>query len=144
MADADLFSRNSINRQIDLFDSAKADHGLNLRSLETLTGIPYNTLRGWSTGTVMPAWALGALGKAGVPDELLSLVLAPYDRHVGTDEDGEGDFDTLAGEAIELAGTIAAARHPKSPGGVAIVHTEAPAIRTRARRVCATARRVAA
>jgi hypothetical protein len=68
-------ARNSIEAQERMFRLAERDFGLSIRTLHLETRIPVNTLQGWRNGTTMPAWALGALGKAGIPDYLLSLVL---------------------------------------------------------------------
>lgn len=88
----------------------------------------------------MPAWALGELR---LPDDIVSLVLTPWDRFVVTDEaSGGADFDGLGIEAHGLAGEVQQSRHPESPGGVNIVHMEQAAIRDRARRVCAKGRAV--
>lgn len=59
-----------------------------------------STLKGWREGAAMPAWALGELR---LPDDLTSLVLSPFAKHVGTDEgEGEGDLDALAVRSVEL------------------------------------------
>jgi hypothetical protein len=89
----------------------------------------------------MPAWALGALN---LPDDLTSLVLSPFGKHVGTDEDDVCDPDALAHEAIGLAGEVMQARDPASPGGSTIVPMERERIRGRARRLAPKARACAA
>jgi hypothetical protein len=126
-----------------MFRRAEAEEGLSLRVLSKRSPIPYTTLKGWRDGAAMPAWALGALGEAGIPNEILSLVLEPFRRHVGTDEEGESDFDDAALAANDLSTAVQRARHPKSPGGVAIIHTERAEIIPIARRAAAKARAVA-
>lgn len=143
MKELSLHARNSVNRQADLFRLAKARHGLDFATLETLSGIPRSTLRDWSKGTVMPAWAIGELGEAGVPDELLSLITAPFNRDVTTAAPDDGSqLDDLGEAADELASKVRHARHPKSIGGVAIVPQEASEIKETGRRVVAMARAV--
>lgn len=92
----------------------------------------------------MPAWALFKLGKVGgVPDDLLSMVGEAFERHVATDEDGEGDLDTAAVDAGEAQNAVQRARHPNSPGGIAIVPQERAAIIPLMRKTAASARRTA-
>lgn len=144
MADLCTFARNSVAAQADLFRYAERDHGITLRILHLRTDIPLSTLKGWKDGAAMPAWALGKLGKEGeVPDHLLSLILEPFTRHVGTDEEGEGDLDTAALDSSEFAQAVQRARHPLSPGGVAIIPQERAAIIPIARRSSSSARRAA-
>jgi hypothetical protein len=144
MANLSTPARNSVNAQIEMFRLAKADHGLTPAAISKLTPISKSTLEGWAEGAAMPAWALGALGEAGIPDHLLSMILEPFSRHVGTDEDGEGDLDTAADEALEFAHSVQRARSPKSPGGVAIVPQERLVIVPKGNRACASIRRAAA
>lgn len=128
-----------------MFRFAEQDHGLSLRILHLRTDISLSTLKGWRDGSAMPAWAMGKLGKqGGIPDHLLSLVLEAFERHVGTDEDGEGDLDTAALDASEFAQAVQRARHPSSPGGVAIVPQERIVILPCARKSVASARRAVA
>lgn len=145
MADICQAARNSVSNQAEMFRLVERDHGLSLKLLCLKTGIPKTTLEGWRNGTVMPAWALFKLGKdGGVPDELLSLIGEPFERHVRTDEDGEGDLDTAAIDASEAAARVQRARHPASPGGVAIVPQERAEIIPLLRKSCASARRAVA
>lgn len=128
-----------------MFRFAERDHGLSLTRLHLHTGIPATTLKGWQTGAAMPAWALGKLGgDGGIPDHLLSLVLEPFRRHVGTDEDGQGDLDTAALDCSAFAASVAKARHPASPGGIAIVPQECAGIVPLARQAIGSARRAVA
>lgn len=143
MADLPPQARNSIARQADLFRLAERDCGLTIAALARMSGISASTLAGWRSGAAMPAWALGALGDAGVPDDLLSLVTSPWHRHVGTDPDDDGhDLDQLGEEADALASEVRRARGAKSPGGTAIIPIEAARIKERSRRVAAHAIRV--
>jgi hypothetical protein len=148
MADLSPLARDSVDAQAIMFVRLEKEEGLGLHDLRKRMPenhrIPFSTLKGWANGTQMPAWALGALGRAGVPEHLLSLVLDPFDRHVGLNEEGEGDFDDAALAGQELAASVQRARHPNSPGGMAIVHTERAEIIPLARKACAKARRAAA
>lgn len=144
MADFCRNAQNSVANQAELFRLAERDHGLSLKLLSAKTRIPYNTLRSWRDGTVMPAWGLFKLGKeGGVPDYLLSFIGEPFERAVVTAEDGEGDFDTAGLDAGELAHEVQRARHPASPGGVKIVPQEAAVITLKARKSASSARKVA-
>lgn len=143
MAELSLPARDSVTAQADMFRRAKDEEGLGIGALSKRSPIPYGTLKGWSEGAAMPAWALGALATAGVPDHLLSLILEPFNRHVGTDETGETDYDDAAQVGLELAGTVQKARRPDSPGGPRIVHSEAAEIKSVAQRAVSIVRRVA-
>lgn len=127
-----------------MFRRAGSEEGLPIRVLYKRGPFGKSTLEGWAKGVQMPAWAIGALGAAGVPDHLLSLVLDPYAKHVGTNEEDEADYDDAALAASEVAGAVQRARHPRSPGGIAIVHTEKAEIGPIARRACSKLRAVAA
>lgn len=141
MADLSQNARNSVELQREIFRLAEAEHGLSVAVLARTRKIPVSTLKGWREGAAMPAWALGELG---LPDDLVSLVLQPYAKHVGSDENEEGgDLDALGLEALGLAGEVATARSPQSPGGTSIVPIEKALIRNRARRVCPKARAAA-
>lgn len=146
MADLSLPARDSVFAQAEMFRRAKVEESLSVDVLFKRGKFgSKSALRDWATGnTQMPAWAIGALGEAGVPDELLSLVLDPFAKHVGTNEDGEGDIDDAALAGNELAGAVQRARHPNSAGGIAIVHTEKADIIPIARRACAKIRKAAA
>ena len=144
MADLSLPARDSVAAQKELFRRA-GQKGLSLIVLSKRDDcLKLSTLRGWASGaTAMPAWAIGALGEAGVPDHLLSLVTEPWRRCIVTEIDGDGDLDTAAIEANDFAGEVARARHPQSPGGIAIVPQEAAIILPKAQRACAAIRRAA-
>lgn len=143
MGELSLPARDSVAAQRDLFEGA-AKLGLTIPVIAGRSPLKKTTMAGWASGeTQMPTWALGALGEAGVPDHLLSLVLRPYARHVGTDETGEGDLDTAADEALDFAHSVQRARHPRSPGGVAIVPQERVAIVPKGQRACAAIRKAA-
>jgi hypothetical protein len=143
MADISLPARECVAAQRVMFDRADHEHGLSLRALAARSPVPFSTLKGWRDGAAMPACAIGALGDAGVPDELLSLVLAPFGRFVVTDTDDDGDLDTAAQDATAFAGEVLKARGPNSPGGLAIVPQERSAIEPLRRRAASSLRRAA-
>jgi hypothetical protein len=143
MADLCRIARNSVSVQADVFRYAERDHALSIKVLHLRTDIAVNTLRGWASGnTAMPAWAMFKLGKqGGIPDHLLSLIGEGFERHVGTDEEGDGDLDTAALDASEFQAAVQRARHPASPGGTAIVPQEIAEIVPIGRKAIASGRR---
>lgn len=142
MCNLQALARNSVTAQERMFRLAERDHDLSIRALRLETGIPKTTLEGWKAGTTMPAWAIGALGKAGVPDYLLSLVLHPYGRHVGTDDDGAGALDELVRETAGFTSDYLEATAPDSPGGPNVIPMERAKLAERALRVESKARAV--
>lgn len=148
MADLSPAARDSVAKQHELFQRAASEDGLSINVLYARMPSNYevskSTMRGWKNGAAMPAWAIGALGEAGVPDHLLSLVLEPFGRCVITEDDGEGDLDTAADEALDFAHAVQKARSPKSPGGIAIVPQEAAVIQPKRQRAASAILRAAA
>lgn len=117
MCNLNALARNSVTAQERMFRLAERDHGLSIAALSLETGIPRNTLAGWKNGATMPAWALGALGRAGVPNHLLSLTLHPFHRHIGTDGSEEGAFHDAAMGAGEYNQEFLSATAPDSEMG---------------------------
>jgi hypothetical protein len=117
MAEIPLPGRDSIDAQAEMFRRAASEHGLTLNVLSQRSPIALSTLRGWSYGAAMPAWSIGCLAEAGIPDDLLSLLLEPFARHVGSDGNTEVMFDHAAADAMAFATQASAARSPDSPGG---------------------------
>lgn len=146
MADLSLPARDSVQAQQELFRRAQQEEGLSLAVLHQRDkNLPKSTLRGWASGaTAMPAWAIGALGEAGVPDHLLSLVTQPFGRCVTTEEEGEGDLDTAADDALQFGSAVQRARSPRSPGGTTIVPQEVAVIVPLKQRATASMRRARA
>jgi hypothetical protein len=143
MAELPLPGRDSVAAQAEMFRRAAAEEGLSIPAIAKRSPLSASTLKGWRDGAAMPAWAIGALGAAGLPDHLLSLVLEPFGKHVGSDEDGEGDLDTAGLDAGEAQQAIQRARHPASPGGVAIVPQERAVIVPLLKRSAASSRKAA-
>jgi hypothetical protein len=145
MADLSLPARDSVAAQRELFDRAASDEGLSIAVIAKRSPLKTATMQGWRDGAQMPAWALGALKQAGVPDHLLTLVLDPFDAaFVSNPADGDGDLDTAANDALDFAGEVLKARSKNSPGGPAIVPQEKIIIHPKRQRACASMRRAAA
>ena len=138
MADVPLPGRDSIEAQRELFRLAERDFGLSIAAIAARSPLHASTIKGWREGAAMPAWALGALGEAGVPDHLLSLVLAPFGRHVETDEVSDGDLDELSREGAHFV-----ADHADARADGTITPGERGRLRERAQRLAAVANRVA-
>lgn len=143
MADIPITGRDSVSAQRELFRRAAKEHGLTIPVIAAASPLSVSTMKGWRDGSAMPAWAIGALGEAGVPDDLLSLVLEPYSRHIGTNAEDDGDLDALAEDAGEFHHEYSRARHPNSPGGVAIVPQEKAVLVPLSGRLKSKARRAA-
>lgn len=121
-SDAQAIGRDSVEQQTELFRLAESRYGLKLADIAKRTGIPLTTMQGWRRGTAMPAWGLFALKKAGVPDELLSLVSAPFGCSVTSRT--EIDIEELCEIAAELDQMYTDSRRPASEAGIHIGHTE--------------------
>lgn len=80
--------RAAISRsQAEFFDAVREHMGLSAYALARKTGLRPSTVKGWMNGSAMPAWAVGFLGeKAGIPDELLSILTRPFGKSVYTQE----------------------------------------------------------
>ncbi len=136
-------AQDSVAAQAEMFRRARVEFGLTPDVIhQRFKPLKVSTMREWAKGAAaMPAWAIGALGEAGVPDDLLSLVMEPFARHVSTNADEDQDLDGLAEDAAEYSHEYARARHPSSPGGVSIVPQEKTALVDLGGRLKARARR---
>lgn len=143
MAEIPLPGQDSIEAQREMFRRAERECGLSVQIIANRSPLNISTLKGWRNGAAMPAWALGALHTAGVPDHLLTLVLEPFRIHVISDEDGESCLDTAALDAGEVQQAVQRARHPNSPGGTAIVPQERAEIMPLVQKAAASARKAA-
>lgn len=137
MAELDAAARNSVALQREMFRLAEAEHGLSVAVLARTRGLSPSTVKGWRDGSAMPAWAIGALR---LPDDLTSLILSPYGKHVGSDEGGEED--TVDALARETAGYTAEYMERAADGK--ICHIDQAALRQRARRLTPKSRAVGA
>lgn len=136
-------AQHSVTAQERMFRLAERDFDLSLPILHAESGIPLRTLQSWKAGTTMPAWALGALGEAGIPDYLLSLLLHPFHRVVTTELPGEGALHEAATEATGFAHEFLNATSPNSEGGPAVTPREAARLGEKALRAGAKLRAVA-
>lgn len=139
MANIPLAGRDSVEAQREMFRLAQKELGLSIPVIAKRSPLSESTLKGWRDGAAMPAWALGALGNAGLPDHLLSLVTEPFGKHIGTDGTDDGDLDALGRES---AGYIAEKLEAEADG--VVTHIERSKLKERAHRICSVARRAAA
>lgn len=121
----DEISRETRKTQRRIFRLAAHNHGMTRKAIALDTGIPYSSLTGYANGSViMPITAVVRLAGV-IPDELLSQLFAPADRHLEHDEDdGDSEYDDVAELAAEVQSEVLRAHHPKSPGGTEIVAIE--------------------
>ena len=110
-------AQHSVQAQERMFRLAERDHDLSLRTLAAESGIPLRTLQNWKAGAVMPAWALFALGRAGVPDYLASLIASPFSKVVGTDLIEEGSYHEAAKESQAFGSEYLECTAPESEMG---------------------------
>src|SRR3546814_6111193 len=68
-----------------------------------------------------------------IPNELLRLMRDVGGKVIADAEPDETDLDDLARAAVDVLQKYVAARHPESPGGVRIVHSETDDIKMSAR-----------
>jgi hypothetical protein len=131
-------------RQGELFRLAERDYGLTISALAVETGIPEKTLASYNHSNIfarakMPLWVFVRLCGV-IPDDVTSIMVEPAGKCIkstGT----EPDLDELATEAGDYAHEYSKARHPASPGGTAIVHSEAATLHDIRRRIVGRAGR---
>lgn len=143
MAAENRTEQETLSAQAELFRLADRDYGLSLNVLSRETGVSLSALKSYNASNIfarakMPLWVFVRLCRV-VPDELTSLCLSDAGKHVGSNEEGEGDLDELA---VETAGFVAEKLVAEADG--VVTPMERRKLKDRARRVCATARRVAA
>ncbi|QTH19765.1 hypothetical protein HRJ34_15460 [Rhizorhabdus wittichii] len=124
--DAEISALVSI-AQVRMFELAKK-RGFTAKVLHLETGISTSTLGGWIAGTsMMPLDGFVKLAAIeDFPNELLSLPFEAAKRSISDAEPDETDVDDAAIAALEYALEWARARHPASPSGTRIDHTEKP------------------
>lgn len=146
MAEFSAPGQDCVAAQYELFRRAESEFSLSIAVLATRNKqLKTSTMKAWKRGAAMPVTALGELKIAGVPDHLLTLLFAPYAAaFVSEPDDSEGDLDTAATEALEFVSEVQKARHPNSPGGLAIVPQEKALIEPKRQRAAAAIRRAAA
>jgi hypothetical protein len=117
---------------------AKNNFGLTLEAISTESGIPYSTVRSYFSQqknfrlAEIPVTAFVKLCGV-IPDELLSQLLDPADRHLAHNGDEDHDLDDLGDKADEVAREVRRARRPDSPGGTEIIALEEERIKRMAR-----------
>lgn len=131
--------QDSVEAQRELFRLAAKECGLSIPVIAARSPLHESTMKGWRDGAAMPAWALFQLGAAGVPDHLLSLVGAPFGKHVGSDETDDGDIAALAREGAHF---LAEKEDAEADGKVTPIERAKP--KERARRIAGVARKAAA
>lgn len=114
-----------------MFDLAERRAGMTLKVLHLETDIPTGTLKGWIDGRhIMGLDGFVAISAIkGFPNELLSLPFDAASKSICDSEPEETDLDALAKAALDVLSKYVAARHPESPGGIRIVHSEEGDIR---------------
>lgn len=139
----------TLDTQRDIGRLIQADTKMSLKTIAQDSGIPYSTVCTYFSQEANLRLAELPLSNyvrlVGVlPDDWLSRLLDPADRHLAQNGDADNEFDDLADKADEVAREVRRARHPRSPGGTEIIATEEERIRhlTRALRI-ATPERVA-
>lgn len=145
MAEISSPGQDCVAAQQELFRRAEQECSLSIAVLAKRNQhLKVSTMKAWRSGAAMPVYALGELKIAGVPDHLISLLVEPYAAaFVSEPDDSEGDLDTAATEALEFASEVARARHPNSPGGLAIVPQERAMIEPKRQRAAAAIRKAA-
>jgi DNA-binding transcriptional regulator YiaG len=130
--------------QMHMFDIAYRKHGFSRKILASHMEVSVSTVRSWEEGASMPVHAFVKLARVPkFPNELLSLMLEPADRVVADAEEDESDLDDLALSALDVLVQYVAARHPDSPSGIKIDHTERGAIKDAAKAIAGRAKKVA-
>ena len=130
MAHSDRILAQTLDTQRRIGRLAARDYGLTIKRISLDSGMPYNTVRSYFSQahdvrlTELPVSAFVKLCGV-IPDELLSQLLAPADRHLeADDEDEDSAYDDLAELASDVERVVRQARHPNSPGGVEIIAIE--------------------
>lgn len=127
LRDRDGTKQDVLSNQERMLRLAERDFGITTKVIVAETGIPLSTVQSWRRSNLPVGMSLGdfVLVCRVIPDSLTSLCLEPSAKHIGTNGDDEGDLDAVASHAGEFAHEYQKARHPASPGGVAIVLQEA-------------------
>lgn len=128
----DRITQLTLNAQTRVFRLAQRDHGLTLKSISIDSGINYETIRSYAGNKEAQAvMSLPSFIKlmGVIPDDLLSQLLGPGDRHLEKDDDEDTEYDDLADHGDNVARLVRQARHPSSPGGTEIIAIEEEAIK---------------
>ncbi len=133
MATNDRIRSETIRCQQRIGRLAQRDYGLTLKMLSLDSGIPYPTIRNYfgqgdQELSELPVSALVKLIGV-IPDELLSQLFDPADRHLAKNADDDACYDTLGDKADNVARLVRQARSPTSPGGTEIIAVEESGIK---------------
>ena len=120
-----------------MFRLAERDHHITRKRLQLETGIPYNTLKSYATGTEMPMSAFVKLA-AVIPNELVSLLLEPAGKHLADDEADHGSLHELAREVGHFS-----AEYIDAVSDGSVTHIEKARLKDRARRLASAAGAIA-
>jgi hypothetical protein len=125
------FKARVLERQQKMFARAPK-YGWPLSTIAKQSGFHPNTVSGWANGgSSMDMWAFARLCLF-LPDELTSVMLEPAGKSVVSQDLEPMCLDELAATALEFVASHARARHPDSPGGIRIVHSEEADLREKA------------
>lgn len=130
--------------QMHMFDLAYRKHGFTRKILASHMEVSISTVRSWEEGASMPVHGFVKLARVPkFPNELLSLMVEPAGRVIADAEEDESDIDDLALSALEVLAKYVSARHPDSPSGIKIDHTERSDIKDAAKAIAGRAKKVA-
>lgn len=138
MSSNDNILQQTLKAQKRIGRLAKNEYGLTLESIAFESGIPYSTIRSYFNQAKNVRLAELPLSNfikliGVIPDELLSQLLNPADRHLAHNEDEDADLDDLAEVAAEVEREVRRARRPDSPGGTEIIAIEEELIKRKMR-----------
>ena len=133
----------TLKAQAQFFNLA-VQSGFTRNVIHLSTGIPAPTLKDWANGTMMPlAGLVKILAIKDFPNEIASVLIERSGKSFSDAEPEETDQDDAAIAALEYALEWARARHPASPSGTRIDHTEKPGVQRAGRRLADRAGKVA-
>jgi hypothetical protein len=138
MSHGDKIKSDTIRTQRRIGRLAQRDYDLSLKAISLDSGIPYPTVCSYfSQGdrelSELPVSALVKLIGV-IPDELLSQLFDPADRHLAKNADSDDScLDDLGDKADNVARLVRQARAPHSPGGTEIIAIEEEGIRRASR-----------
>ncbi len=141
MPNRDGTKHDVLGAQEAMLRLAERDHGITAKRLALETGIPLSTVQSWRRATAPACMSVAdfiAVSRV-IPDELTSLCFEPVGKRVMPIGEQHSDIDAFALLAMEYASAYGNARHPDSPGGTDIVHSEAARLHDIRRRMAALA-----
>jgi len=135
MSDRDGTKHDVLSAQEAMLRLAERDYGLTAKRLHAETKIPLPTILSWKRATAPACMSLSdfVMVCQVIPNDLTSLCLESAGK--GLVDASTADLDELATHAGDYSHEYQKARHPASPGGVAIVPQEAAALHDIRRRI---------